>query len=427
MNKLQYCEQHNNNNLSQPNKKFETCNESSIIQQFDEADRLFLLKDNNNAQHIYTFLLNYDPQGHAQFQLAILFLEQKQLQQSSLYFSLSLPKIQHAALSLGDARALTDLGVAHEHGFGVKEDFLLAMRYFKVAADEKNNARAQNFVGLMYDHGKGVVEDRTMAVKYYHMAAEQGHVRAQCNLGVMYGTGLGVVEDKVKALRFYQLAAEQGYSQAQYNLGGMYFRGDGTDKNVVIASRWYKLAADKGHVSAQCNLGMIYFHGYGMRQNRDIGIKYFIMAAEKGNARSQYKLGKLYAKGKGVKVNYSKAYEYIVLSMNQGFANSKEYYHKISTGELGIDLYIHDRDYLARHWPQSRHNIGDDCYRAILEYYLSIKQTQQQYIDFYGCCDHLLIPPELVTKIAMWIIFLWPSPQQLQLLQQQLDSIEQEQ
>ena len=77
-------------------------------------------------------------------------------------------------------------------------------------------------LGRMYANGEGVPKDFVEAVKWYRLAAEQGVAYAQYNLGYMYSSGEGVPKDFVEAVKWYRLAAEQGVAYAQYNLGLMY-------------------------------------------------------------------------------------------------------------------------------------------------------------------------------------------------------------
>jgi hypothetical protein len=125
------------------------------------------------------------------------------------------------------------------------EDFLLCA--------EQGNASAQLNLGLMYEMGEGVPEDFVEAVRWWRLAAEQGHASAQYNLGYMYDTGEDVPQDFVEAVRWYRLAAEQGAASAQYTIGLMYANGEGVPEDHVLAYMWYNLAAAQGHESAQNN------------------------------------------------------------------------------------------------------------------------------------------------------------------------------
>ena len=108
---------------------------------------------------------------------------------------------------------------------------------------EQGAADAQNALGLMYYNGEGVPQDYVEAVRWYRLAADQGLAAAQLNLGVMYDRERGVPQDYEEAVRWYRLAVDQGLAAAQYNLGFMYDRGRGVLLDFVEALKWVDLAA----------------------------------------------------------------------------------------------------------------------------------------------------------------------------------------
>ena len=105
------------------------------------------------------------------------------------------------------------------------------------AAAEKQYAPAQNTLGARYARGDGVDEDQEEAVKWFHLAAENKnpYPRAQNNLGVRYAKGRGVREDQEEAAKWYHRAAMQGLATAQDNYA---------DLCAVNACVWYSLAAE---------------------------------------------------------------------------------------------------------------------------------------------------------------------------------------
>ena len=80
---------------------------------------------------------------------------------------------------------------------------------------EKGYAEAQFRLGFMYYRGYGVKQDYAEAVKWFRKSAEQGHAGAQCNLGVMYDNGYGVQKDYAEAVKWFRKAAAQGHTAAQ--------------------------------------------------------------------------------------------------------------------------------------------------------------------------------------------------------------------
>jgi len=108
--------------------------------------------------------------------------------------------------------------------------FMLALAVIPVGVDaqapdleetrvlaEQGNAVAQYTLGVMYAEGFGVPEDDVEAVGWYRLAAEQGNAIAQNHLGFMYDNGDGVPQNFMLAYMWYNLAAAQGNEDAQGN------------------------------------------------------------------------------------------------------------------------------------------------------------------------------------------------------------------
>jgi TPR repeat protein len=108
---------------------------------------------------------------------------------------------------------------------------------------EQGHGKAQNNLGVMYAKGRGVTQDFMEAVKWYRLSAEQGYATAQYNLGLMYYTSQGVTQDYAEAAKWYRKAAGQGHTKAQLNLGFMYERAKGVPHDYVQAYMWLNLAA----------------------------------------------------------------------------------------------------------------------------------------------------------------------------------------
>ena len=148
---------------------------------------------------------------------------------------------------------------------------------------------AQYNLGVMYDNGQGVLQDDAVAVKWYRLAAEQGNAFAQYNLGVMYANGKGVPQDDAEAVKWYRLAAEQEYALAQFNLGVRCANGKGVPQDDAEAVKWYRLAAEQGKAFAQYNLGVKYANGEGVPQDDVEAYAWFSVAATGGSIHAEKK------------------------------------------------------------------------------------------------------------------------------------------
>lgn len=65
---------------------------------------------------------------------------------------------------------------------------------------EQGSASAQNELGDCYFDGKGVIQDYVEAVKWYKLAVDKENSDAQNNLGYCYYYGKGVIQDYAEAV-----------------------------------------------------------------------------------------------------------------------------------------------------------------------------------------------------------------------------------
>ncbi|MCP4055134.1 MAG: sel1 repeat family protein [Mesoflavibacter sp.] len=159
-------------------------------------------------------------------------------------------------LAVEDGHALSVLNIARMllKGRGVKQDCEKAIGYFKILAEEPNCSKiqleAQFALGLIHQTGEGVKQDFKTAFDYYMQAAEQGHIEAQNSLGELYHEGKGVEQNYQEAFSWWSKAADQGDANAQYYLGCMYHNGQGTEKDDDKAVEMLLKAADQGHAES---------------------------------------------------------------------------------------------------------------------------------------------------------------------------------
>lgn len=76
-----------------------------------------------------------------------------------------------------------------------------------------DDAEAQYNLGLMYYKGYGIKQGYYQAFRWYQEAANQGHNRARYNIGLMYRDGLGVRQDKLKAKSLFGKVCDSGLYQ----------------------------------------------------------------------------------------------------------------------------------------------------------------------------------------------------------------------
>ena len=122
------------------------------------------------------------------------------------------------------------------------------MNYFKIANDKQSTFRDKALFNLavIYDNGYGVNPDKTKALYYYNMASDLDNEFAMYNLGWMYQVGENVNKDTVKAFELYSKSAEKGHPQATFNLANMYYSGVGTTRDIKIAYELFLQSKIKG-------------------------------------------------------------------------------------------------------------------------------------------------------------------------------------
>ena len=157
-------------------------------------------------------------------------------------------------------------------------DFDTAKTEF-LRASALGDSRSQFMLGRIYEGGLGVGKNPLMAMKWYRLAAQQGHAVAQYTLAMMHRKGLdpatrprsgamgvgGAVATPsqrlgiayMEALKWFELAAEQGLADAQYKLGLMYATGNGIPTNFVTAHLWWSVAVDYGSEEARRKLMLL--------------------------------------------------------------------------------------------------------------------------------------------------------------------------
>ena len=93
------------------------------------------------------------------------------------------------------ASELVDEEGAYERG-----DAIFAARQ-RTPTEGKGDVRAQYHLGMMYEDGHGVKQKYVEALKWYRLAATRGSAVAQTNIGRMYEYGRGVPRDMAEAVK----------------------------------------------------------------------------------------------------------------------------------------------------------------------------------------------------------------------------------
>jgi hypothetical protein len=116
------------------------------------------------------------------------------------------PMLLMALTCVAGAQSVVAAGSLEEAEFAYdRGEYTKAARLFSPLA-EQGVAAAQFYLGLMHDRGRGVRQDYQTAVVWFRKAAAQGYPGSQSNLGLIYERGRGVRKDLVRALMWYHVA-----------------------------------------------------------------------------------------------------------------------------------------------------------------------------------------------------------------------------
>lgn len=185
----------------------------------------------------------------------------------------------------GDRYAQNELGSYYYLGYGIRQDYEQAVRWFEKAADNEL-ALGQFNLGLCCLKGCGTPRDIEKAVQCFHKAANQGFSKAEFCLGCLFAEGYGVVEDKERAEYWFEKAANQGNREAMYALGTLNLENEGNDEQKALY--WIRRAAYYGLPDAQYHYGRLLREGVIVGRDRDKSNRWLIRADQNGYTFSRY-------------------------------------------------------------------------------------------------------------------------------------------
>jgi TPR repeat protein len=173
------------------------------------------------------------------------------------------PALLSELVRKNNVRAINNVGLLWAKGFGGRQSYQEAMRWWREAAN-RGFTVSMNNIGLLYASGHGVEQDMTQAFNWWHQAAFLGDAWAMNSVGDCYENGDGVEQDLVMAMTWYQSAAKHGERMAMFNIGGLFERGKGVTQDYGEALSWYRKSAQAGDASAMRAIGRFYREGLGV-------------------------------------------------------------------------------------------------------------------------------------------------------------------
>lgn len=158
-------------------------------------------------------------------------------------------------VDLNNIECFSSLALAYYSGFGVsvnkQKSFDLLKKLINIISEEKLDGISNLLLGQIYESGEVTTQNFNMAFKYYKKAADLGHREAMRKLGNFYEFGQGVEKNDSLAFREYHKAANAGNPIGMTCVAHCYQCGIGVEPNISIAWHWYITAAKNGDIEAQ--------------------------------------------------------------------------------------------------------------------------------------------------------------------------------
>jgi TPR repeat protein len=210
-------------------------------------------------------------------------------------------------------------------------------------------------LGVMYMNGWGVEKDKAEALRWYHLAAKQKNAHAMFNLGAAYYNGDGVGIDDARAYAWFLLAQDAGSQTAsdavqrsERELGPtilslginyvveMYFKGDDLNRDYKEGVRWLRKSAAGGDVHSQLTLAGVLTDGVDLPPDYEEGRHWCEAALQQKSAMAAYCLGTIYRKGLGVPKDATKALSLLRQAADSGITPAMEASGEmLASGEAG--------------------------------------------------------------------------------------------
>ncbi len=160
----------------------------------------------------------------------------------------------HQAALQGDAGGQYFTAYKYFTGFGVEQNYTLALEWYRKTANNNDKLYARDAMydlGIMYDNGISVTHSETKAFYWFKKAADLDEIKSQAKVAEKFELGLGVNQSDEWAFYWYHRAAEQSCGSSQlalYKTAKMYENGEGVQRDQMLALYWYRRAADQGVV-----------------------------------------------------------------------------------------------------------------------------------------------------------------------------------
>lgn len=171
-------------------------------------------------------------------------------------------------LASAAAEEAFDQGYAAFNSKTSAPNYVEARRHYERAA-ELGHAGAMTNLGLIHSNGLGIKRDQRLATEWFERGSRAGDPGGTYNLALQYAMGTGAPRDLRKARQLYETAARAGNVPAMRNFAILLDEGQGGPRDIAAAHYWYEQGAQRGDAGAMTNLGYRYATGRGVPVDRE--------------------------------------------------------------------------------------------------------------------------------------------------------------
>ncbi|MFZ4077213.1 MAG: tetratricopeptide repeat protein, partial [Legionellaceae bacterium] len=185
----------------------------------------------------------------------------------------------------------------------------------KLSSASSGDPVANYYLGLMRLYGYGVLKNDVVALRFFKQAAERGILPAQQLMARYF-----LIHDNnpTEALYWFKKSADLNDTAAQMYCAAAYLFGVGVSKNSDVARRYYISASRNGNALAQYTLAQYFMESKQIASQR-LGLIWLEKAVEKNEPGAQVLMGQVMAAGVLVPQDLDKAKALMQQALAQGY------------------------------------------------------------------------------------------------------------
>ena len=177
------------------------------------------------------------------------------------------------------------MAIVYLHGTGVSKNGDLAVQLLTQAFQE-GNGTAATYLGDFYYFGVAVKEDKIVAERWFESALKLHDPLAAYNLGSLYSVNAEHPHDIPKAAELLRQAADAGYVPAMHSLGLLLVNHPELKQGPQQSRTLLDMAANAGSWKSSIVLGILARDGRGVPADNKAAYLHFRVAVLQGGAEA---------------------------------------------------------------------------------------------------------------------------------------------